>query len=180
MKQKNKKSGFTLIELVVVIAIIGILAAVITPRIRLALYKARDAKAIAAIDALRTASNVYFAEKGVALGGAGSTMTSAEVDKLFAAGYIDDQTRTKLLKSVSGSGSTAIVLIDAGTVTTDVAPLGCPSGSPNPVVAGKLSVGFTSDGVGLVFNGSQSGAANYGSGITSAIVDTACSPWMDK
>ena len=103
--QKNK--GFTLIELVVVVAIIGVLAAIVTPRIRTALMKAKDAKAVATLDALRTATNVYYAEKGKIPYFATSPDDGAPVDDkqplqqghlmlLVKTGYLDVQSAQKL------------------------------------------------------------------------------------
>jgi prepilin-type N-terminal cleavage/methylation domain-containing protein len=59
-----KKKGFTLIELVVVVAIILLLAATLAPKLRKEVSKARDAKAVAALGAVRTASGVFIADNG--------------------------------------------------------------------------------------------------------------------
>lgn len=116
MNNKRKNSGFTLIELVVVVAIIGVLASIITPRIRTSLMKAKDAKVVASLDALRTAANVYYAEKGVVpfivnTGGADATALAAltntsvapinvgNIAQLVRNGYLDRTSAIKLLPS---------------------------------------------------------------------------------
>jgi type IV pilus assembly protein PilA len=59
---KNKK-GFTLIELMIVVAIIGILAAIAIPNFMNYQCKARQSEAKSNLGAIRTAQEVYFAEK---------------------------------------------------------------------------------------------------------------------
>ncbi|WP_321329293.1 type II secretion system protein [uncultured Ilyobacter sp.] len=61
-----KRKGFTLIELVVVVAIILLLAATLAPKLRKEVAKARDAKAVAALGSLRTAVNIFYSDKGEA------------------------------------------------------------------------------------------------------------------
>lgn len=58
----KKKNGFTLIELVVVIALIAILAVTLAPRLRDQIAKANDSKAIATLGSLRTLSEVFYAD----------------------------------------------------------------------------------------------------------------------
>lgn len=83
---KKREKGFTLIELVVVVAIISILATLITPKVRLSLLKAKDVKIEVTLETLRTASNLYFAEKNRVLGSE-NLVTGSGVAKGNVTGY---------------------------------------------------------------------------------------------
>jgi len=84
-----KKSGFTLIELMVVILIVGILAAVSVPLMRGRIEDAKWSEAAASAGTVRVAVRTYAAERGVSrakseLDGA---LVSANLSKLgFFAG----------------------------------------------------------------------------------------------
>lgn len=58
---KNEK-GFTLIELMIVVAIIGILAAIAIPRFAQLIDKAREAGARGNLGALRSATSIYYGD----------------------------------------------------------------------------------------------------------------------
>ncbi|WP_366922509.1 type II secretion system protein [Metallumcola ferriviriculae] len=59
---KNNESGFTLIELMVVVVILGILAAVIIPQFSNSTDKARAARAKAELRSMQNAIEVYYLE----------------------------------------------------------------------------------------------------------------------
>lgn len=103
MKRKN---GFTLIELVVVIALIAILAVTLAPRLRDQLAKGRDSKAIALMGSLRTASEIYFAEVGSPVGDL-SSLTSTSTDQ-----SITTDIMTALEQGLDNSAKT---LLDEGS-----------------------------------------------------------------
>ena len=55
-----KKGGFSLIELVIAVALVGVLSTIVTPKVRVQLAKGKDTKAIAYLAAMRTASELYY------------------------------------------------------------------------------------------------------------------------
>lgn len=60
---KKLQKGFTLIELMIVVAIIAILAAVAAPKFGQQVKKAKDAKALAIVGNWRSGSNLYYSDK---------------------------------------------------------------------------------------------------------------------
>jgi len=77
---KNKKEkGFTLLELLVVIGIIGLLASILVVNLTSARKRARDTKRIADVRNLQTASEDYYGKNGKYPTGIGDLVTGAHI-----------------------------------------------------------------------------------------------------
>ena len=101
MLRKNQ-GGFTLVELMIVVIIVGILAAVAIPMYQGATERAKASEAVAALGTIRGAMRVYYAEHGTyVIAGvvAGDEVTNPGVldvgtgaaigDKITLAGVLD-------------------------------------------------------------------------------------------
>jgi len=88
MGKKRERRGFTLVELMVVILIVGILAAVAVPILRGRINQAKWSEGAASAGAIRTAARAYYAENPTAAGLlVGSALTDATAAQLgFTAG----------------------------------------------------------------------------------------------
>ena len=94
-KNLGNKKGFTLIEMLIVIVIIGILAAALIPRLTAVQGRARDTARVTALSQVGGAMGIYYTDNGkypmikdVNPAAAFATFTGGSTDMLIASGFI--------------------------------------------------------------------------------------------
>ncbi|HOP06737.1 MAG TPA: prepilin-type N-terminal cleavage/methylation domain-containing protein [candidate division Zixibacteria bacterium] len=87
MRLKPNQKGFTLIEVVIIIVILGILAAVAIPKYQDLSTEAKEAAARSALGAMRSAVTIYYATSAVKTG----TATWPPYDSLVSVGVVMEQ-----------------------------------------------------------------------------------------
>jgi len=82
----RKRRGFTLVELVIVIAILGILALYAIPKFEGLIEEARSAEARSQLGTFRSALSIYYAKNG----GHYPNLTTIQDGSLFAEGQVPE------------------------------------------------------------------------------------------
>ena len=99
LKKINNRKGFTLVELVVVIAILGILSAIAVPKFSASRENAAKTAHNANVRPLESAANMYIAENGV---------PSANMDAASTKTALDGKYVQKWPSPAKGTGDTNI------------------------------------------------------------------------
>jgi type IV pilus assembly protein PilA len=116
---RRAQRGFTLIELMIVVAIIGILGAVGLPLYQNYIVKARVGNALRSVDAIKTAVSMCIQEQGGALAGCSSGAQGIPAftpTKEVASATTTDGVITATLAGGLGTG------VDGKTITFTPAP----------------------------------------------------------
>ena len=89
---KIEKRWFTLVELMVVVAVIAILAAIAMPQFLSAADRARTAKETADIQIIKNATQLYMIDKNVD--------TPPTVENLYKEGYLTEHIKTAKIRNI--------------------------------------------------------------------------------
>lgn len=128
------KKGFTLIELIFAVVIIGILAALAIPRFSSTIEKSRTAEAINTLETLRNAQEVYKLENGAYTDTRRNLDVTIPASRNFEAPNVSDtpDPLASIRRNASGYDYTLTIDIDgtvrcAGTAPANICTkLGCP------------------------------------------------------
>jgi len=129
---KKVQQGFTLIELMIVIAIIGILAAIAIPAYSNYTIKSQNSESFVLLDGLKTSTGEYFHENQTFVGyaiPAGSKLTGKYVTGIVASAQ---GLANVTLTATTGTGTVELSTADGasftcngGTLASQYRPLAC-------------------------------------------------------
>jgi prepilin-type N-terminal cleavage/methylation domain-containing protein len=127
--KNNRQKGFTLVELIIIIVILGILAAVAIPRYIDMRAEASDSTARAILGGLRDAATLVYTNRIVNAATTPIDMT-AVLNQAQVSGYDTYSVSTNTLTLQISGQHYAYLLVNAG---------GLPTGQPNVMVQGQPS-----------------------------------------
>ncbi|MBN1470098.1 MAG: type II secretion system protein [Fusobacteriaceae bacterium] len=149
---KNLKKGFTLIELMIVVAIIAILAVVAAPKFGQQLKKAKDSRAVSLLGTYRSALTMHAADNEAVYATSFSAIGT----------YVDDKTVTTTFDSTSGQTPYTTL---AGVGDEAGAQVGTSTvhATPKPWVVMKIDGTVTETSISIIGSGNDTKGTSWAS-----------------
>ena len=113
---KSVQQGFTLIELMIVIAIIGILAAIAIPAYQNYTIRAQVSEGLSLAGGVETAFDECYANKGTAAGGC-ATLADLGINSLISGTYVKSMTYSDGLITANYGTANSNANITGATIT---------------------------------------------------------------
>ncbi len=126
----NNRQGFTLIEMLVVVAIIGLLSSVVVVGLSGARQKARDAKRLADIQQIMNSAEIQFSTGGYPSFASGKVKLPAAPQSGEVYYYEGNATSAAALACMETSENGAVATLPAGCNLISPTP-SCTGGRPN-------------------------------------------------
>ncbi len=125
MKTRMRKGGFTLIELMTVVIIVGVLAAIAIPLYRGQVIRAKAAEGEALLGAVLTGQRVHYAEKNgytidkdlIGVDGSGNKYFTDYTVELIPGGFLANTTGDGITVTMQYTGGGGKLRVESGGKT---------------------------------------------------------------
>ena len=167
---KSVQKGFTLIELMIVIAIIGILAAIAIPAYQNYTIRAQVSEGLSLAGGIETAFDECYANKGTAAGGCKS-LTAIGITNPISGTYVTSMTLLSGVITATYGGTNANSAISGKTIT--LTAYQSANGDISWICSGTTTANTVPAGLNPVTGGQT---VQPGSMPNAAYVPTSCNP----